>query len=58
MDKDTHVYCTQCKNFEVTNDVETMNVEINCKYEDECDFWNPEDSLRFEDRPHYQPSNM
>ena len=60
MDKNTYVYCINCKNYKTNlkciDDDEYDNFREYCKkcpcYECEC--WNPEDSMKFEDRPNYQ----
>jgi hypothetical protein len=56
MDKDTHVYCKQCQNFKcnmiMLEDEYTINLD--CKYKDECDFYDTEDSKPFSERPFYK----
>jgi DNA polymerase III alpha subunit (gram-positive type) len=52
-----HVYCTNCKNFHyvmdcIEDDSYLKDCE-NCKCKD-CNCSNPEDSMRFEDRPNYE----
>lgn len=50
MDKNTHVYCTECAWLIYTDD------EIpTCKYEKECNIWVPEDSSPLLGRPYYKP---
>lgn len=46
---DTHVYCTECAWLIYTDGTPT------CKYEKECDIWDPEDSKSLLDRPYYKP---
>ena len=48
-----HVYCTNCKWFKLTED------EVpTCKYETECDIYNPEDSRPHRDRPYYEKPHV
>ena len=47
---DTHVYCTECAWLIYTDDGIPA-----CKYEKECDIWDPEDSKPLLDRPYYKP---
>lgn len=54
MRSEEHVYCTLCKNFHMSNDEEDV-YKIACPYENECYFFDPEDSAVFELRPHYEP---
>lgn len=49
MDANTYVYCTNCTNFNYSND----DIPC-CKYADKCDIWNPEDSKPFAVRPCYE----
>ena len=50
MDKNTHVYCTECVWLIYTDDgIPT------CKYEKECNIWDAEDSKSLLDRPYYKP---
>lgn len=51
--KDTHVYCTRCKHFEII-EVSDHNFKVFCKYEDECDLFDFEDSTPYSERPHYE----
>ena len=54
MDNDTYVYCVKCSNLKVgTKDEE---YPLSCKYEGECNFFDPEDGRRFSERPHYELS--
>ena len=53
MNKDTHVYCTHCKNLKL--DMETKGFPYSCGFENECEFWDIEDSRAFSERPHYEP---
>lgn len=55
MDKNTHVYCTECRNGnklinQLMKDEPFVEPE-NCKG---CNSYNPEDSMRFELRPNYK----
>lgn len=49
INKDTHVYCTHCKWFRI--DEEEVPY---CYWETRCSIEDPEDSMRFEDRPCYE----
>lgn len=49
MENTDYVYCTECMYFKVNDDTP------HCKYEDECDIWDCEDSRRYAERPHYKP---
>jgi hypothetical protein len=55
MDKDTHVYCTNCKNINVNLTCLESKERTHCSqcicFECECAC--PEDSCRFENRPNY-----
>jgi len=44
---DTQVYCTRCLWFRIIDDVPE------CKYQEECDIWDCEDSTQFSLRPKY-----
>lgn len=44
----THVYCTRCRWFYIENETPK------CKYENECDIWDCEDSKPFKNRPKYE----
>lgn len=49
MDKNAHVYCTECAWLIYTDDgIPT------CKHEKECDIWDAEDSKSLLDRPYYK----
>lgn len=48
MQKNTHVYCTNCLWFKIINETPE------CKYSSECDFWDFEDSRPFSERPRYK----
>jgi len=58
MDKDTHVYCTNCINLDIVlkcidgigGDSEVGCGKCKCH---DCECCNPEDGMRFEDRPSY-----
>jgi hypothetical protein len=62
LDKDTHVYCTDCENFEKSlfylmgskesakNCRDNICTDCPCKC---CECRNPEDSFRYEERPNY-----
>lgn len=45
---DIHVYCTHCAWFQIKDGVP------DCKYSEECDLWDCEDSRPFSERPKYQ----
>lgn len=49
MNKDKHVYCTRCKHFRLDDEQVPR-----CPFEDKCNIYNCEDSMRFEDRPYYE----
>jgi hypothetical protein len=49
-DQDTHVYCTHCLHFKLDDELTPY-----CQHQDECDIDDCEDSMRFEDRPYYEP---
>lgn len=49
MDKNTHVYCVDCKHFRMDDEYKPY-----CPYEPECDIWNCEDSKPFSERPYYK----
>jgi len=50
MDKNIHVYCTECDWLTYTDDgIPT------CKHEKECDILDAEDSKSLLDRPYYKP---
>lgn len=51
MDKNTHVYCTDCQNF-ILKETDS-DIEIDCKFADKCWFFNPEDSTPFYKRPYW-----
>ncbi len=44
-----YVYCTQCKHFNIDEDLTP-----NCIYEDECDILDCEDGQPFKERPKYE----
>ena len=48
MNPDTHVYCTRCRHFRFEDD------EILCPHQNECHFWDTEDSRPFRERPKYE----
>lgn len=48
MKPDTHVYCTRCRHFKFEDD------EILCPHQNECHFWDTEDSRPFRERPKYE----
>ena len=52
IDPNEHVYCTHCKNL-LEND--EWEYPYSCDYEDECWFYNIEDSRPFSVRPKYVP---
>jgi len=56
LNSEEYVYCTACKNFKIVDT--NGNFVLNCKFENECEFWNPEDSMKFKDRPKYQPISI
>ncbi len=56
LDKDTHVYCTKCKHGEELIKAITAEGEMPLPCQS-CNPWNCEDSMRFEDRPNFEPSN-
>lgn len=49
MNKDEHVYCTDCKHFRLDDEYKQY-----CPFEEECDIWNCEDSKPFSERPKYE----
>lgn len=49
MDENTHVYCTECANFDLSD-----SDCPECEFEDKCYFWNWEDSTPFSMRPKYE----
>ena len=44
---DKHVYCTDCEHFRLDGE------NLSCEYSDLCNFYNPEDSDRWFNRPCY-----
>ena len=53
MEKETHVYCTECANFKLEEDNNGAFIIPNiCK---DCWFWDFEDSRPFEIRKNYIP---
>jgi len=56
MDKNTHVYCTECINGkQLIESIIEDNILLMPKECESCYPWNPEDSFRFEERPNYKP---
>jgi hypothetical protein len=49
MDKNTHVYCTECKWLRLDDEAIPY-----CVWSDECNDWNCEDRKPFKERPHYE----
>ena len=49
MNKDTHVYCTNCKWFRIDDE----DIPY-CPFEDICDIGNCEDSMAYKYRPNYE----
>ena len=54
MDKNTHVYCTNCTNGRKLIGAYMMNSKWLPDDCDECYPWNPEDSVSFSERPKYK----
>lgn len=56
IDKNTHVYCTKCKHGKelIKAIMEETEEPLPCQ---SCNPLNCEDSMRFEDRPNFKPSN-
>lgn len=56
LDKDTQVYCTKCRHGEklIKAIMAEAEMPLPCQ---SCNPWNCEDSMRFEDRPNFKPSN-
>lgn len=56
LNKDEHVYCTNCDNFKKAADCSTAKTFNPCKLCicQNCDCTNPEDSTSFEYRPNYK----
>lgn len=54
MQKDTHVYCTECKEGDnLISSIEgDKDIPITCK---NCFPYNPEDSYKFKERPNFVP---
>ena len=48
IDKDTHVYCTHCRYFQLDRDMTPF-----CEYQNYCDLRDPEDSAPLKFRPWY-----
>jgi len=48
----TRVYCTNCNNFKPIENGD--DVTPDCIYKNKCCLDNCEDSMSFEDRPHYE----
>lgn len=51
MDKNTHVYCTECVWL-----IYDENGVPTCKHEKECNIWDAEDSKPLFSRPYYKPA--
>ena len=61
LNKDTHVYCTRCIHFPAENVAKPFqtprdeNFKVHCIHEEECWFWDWEDSRSYEMRKCYEP---